>query len=268
MNANALAAVPARVRVRRRSNASFTMASMAVSIGLVAATAATVGGERVASADEVSPHGKGIVGGGLLGADVVTGTMGVIGVHNPWVYVIGGAVGAGGGAVGGYFVENASGDGRAPMYMLAGGLALIIPAVVLTLDATRFRPSDDATEDKAPTNGPPADPGKVGGSAVGGPATTPGTNGAVPSTDAPPPPGSTAPVATPPASGGSGGSGSPAPAPATPPPTSMFHFEGGQLRIGVPVPEVRPMYSAMEQKTYGVSGNATQVQMPMLRVRF
>ena len=65
---------------------------------------------------------------------------------------------------------------------------------------------------------------------------------------------------------GSGGSGGPAPA--TPPPTSMFHVEGGQLRIGVPVPEVRPMYSATEQKTYGVSGNATQVQMPMLRVRF
>jgi hypothetical protein len=48
----------------------------------------------------------------------------------------------------------------------------------------------------------------------------------------------------------------------------MLHFEGGQLRIGVPVPEVRAMYSAVEQKTLGVSGNATQVQMPMLRVRF
>ena len=264
MNANALAAAAA-VLVRR----SRALLAVAVSIGL--AGASTLGGERVASADEVSPHGKGIVGGGLLGADVVTGTMGIIGVHNPWVYVIGGAVGAGGGAVGGWAVENASGDGRAPMYMLAGGLALIIPAVVLTLDATRFRPSDDATEDKAPTNGPPADPGKVGGSAVGGPATTPATTpgtSTMPSTDAPPPPGSTAPAATPPASGGSGGSGSPVPAPSTPPPTSMFHFEGGQLRVGVPVPEVRPMYTAMEQKTYGVSGNATQVQMPMLRVRF
>ena len=256
MNAPALAA---RSVLRRSSN---TMFAVAVSIGLagLGAGAVTVGAERDARADEVSPHGKGIVGGGLLGADVVTGTMGIIGVHNPWIYVIGGGVGAAGGAVGGYFVEQASGDGRAPMYMLAGGLALIIPAVVLTLDATRFRPSDDATEDKAPTNGPPADPGKVGGSAVGGPSTTPSASPAAA------PPSSTAPVATPPATGGSGGSGGPAPAP--PPPTSMLHFEGGQLRIGVPVPEVRPMYSAAEQKTLGVSGNATQVQMPMLRVRF
>ncbi len=131
------------------------------------------GTEGTARADEVSSGGKGIVGGGLLGADVVTGTMGIIGVHNPWFYVIGGGVGAAGGAVGGFAVQQASGDGRAPMYLLAGGLALLIPAAVLTLDATRFRPSDDATEDKAPTNGPPADPGRVGGSAVSGPNGSP-----------------------------------------------------------------------------------------------
>ena len=32
--------------------------------------------------------------------------------------------------------------------MLAGGLALVIPAVVLSLDATRFRPEEGATEEQ------------------------------------------------------------------------------------------------------------------------
>jgi hypothetical protein len=238
----------------RRSLFAVTVAVTSVTTGLAAT-------ERTARADDVSTGGKGIVGGGLLGADVVTGTMGIIGVHNPWFYVIGGGLGAAGGAVGGYAVQQASSDGRAPMYLLAGGLALLIPAAVLTLDATRFRPSDDATEDKAPTNGPPANPGRVGGSAVVGP------NGSPSLAPPPPPPDSTSPAVTTPAAGGSG-----SPAPSTPspvaPPTSMFHYEGGQLRIGVPVPEVRPMYTALEQKTLGVSGTSTQVQMPMLKVRF
>src|SRR4051794_860844 len=50
-----------------------------------------------ARAEEVSPTGKGMVGGGLLGAEVVTITESLIGIRNPWAYVIGGVVGAGGG---------------------------------------------------------------------------------------------------------------------------------------------------------------------------
>jgi hypothetical protein len=183
-----------------------------------------------ARADEISPNGKGIVGGGLLGAEVITLVEGVAGVRAGWAYWVGAVVGAGGGAVGGWAVEQAvNGDGTIPMAMLAGGLALIIPAVVVSLDATRFRPDEGATEDHPPgTLGPAADPGAANGSVVGAPA--------------------------------------PAAAPA-PPPQSLLDIHTGEVRVGVPVPNVRPVYSLTEQRQYGMHAE-TEVRMPVLHVTF
>jgi len=202
----------------------------------IAAGAVTLGPVREARADDVSPTGKGIVGGGLLGAEVVTMVEAIAGVRSGWAYAVGGIVGAGGGAVGGYFVEQGSTDGKAPMYMLAGGLALIIPAVVLSLNATRYMPEEGATEDAVPT-GPAAEPGVPGGS-VGG----------------------SAPSAAPP---------SPAPAtpPAAPPPQSMLDFSPAAIRIGVPAPEVRPVFSVAEQRQYGMQA-ATELRLPVVHVAF
>jgi hypothetical protein len=93
----------------------------------------------------VSPTGKGIAGGALLGGEVVMITTAIIGVKAWWPYVLFGAVGAGGGAVGGYFVEQVD-DGNTPepsLYMLAGGLALVIPTVVAVLNATAYEPDED-----------------------------------------------------------------------------------------------------------------------------
>jgi hypothetical protein len=210
-----------------------------------------------AHADEVSPTGKGIVGGALLGAEIVMMPMAIFDVRSPWAYVIGGGLGAVGGGVGGYFIESASfsSDGRVPVYMLAGGMALIIPTIVLTLNATRYRPSEGATEDSAPTNGPPADPGKAGGSVV---------------------------VGAPPAGGGST-TPTPAPAPTTPPggggapsaPQSLIDVwapqgapsESKSVRVGVPIPDVRSAYSMAEQKKLGVPAQ-TELRMPLLKVTF
>jgi hypothetical protein len=201
--------------------------------------AALVAPQREARADEVSPDGKGIVGGGLLGAEAVTIVESLVGVRSGWGYLIGGVLGAGGGAVGGYFVEQNSSDGKAPMYMLAGGLALVIPAVVLSLDATRYRPEEGATDDHPPV-GPSADPGVPGGS-VGAPASGP-----------PAPPA----AAPPPA------------AAAPPPPTSLLDVHDGDLRLGVPVPAVVPMFSAAEAKAYGLTRNDAEVKMPVLHIAF
>jgi hypothetical protein len=203
---------------------------------------------RDARADEISPNGKGIVGGGLLGAEVITLVEGVAGVRAGWAYWLGAIVGAGGGAVGGYAVEKAvNGDGTVPMAMLAGGMALIIPALVVSLDATRFRPDEGATEDNPPgALGPAADPGAAGGSVVGAPP--PATMSA--------PPGSTSPP---------------------PPPQSLLDIhtgdaprEGGKdwdVRVGVPVPNVRPVFSLAEQRQYGMRAE-TEVRMPVLHVTF
>src|SRR5262245_58322271 len=56
----------------------------------------------------VTAIGKGMVGGGLLGAEIVCITIGAFGVNKAWPYLVFGTVGAAGGVVGGYFVEKAS----------------------------------------------------------------------------------------------------------------------------------------------------------------
>jgi hypothetical protein len=205
------------------------VALAAVLCGVTAITATA----SDARADEISPTGKGIVGGGLLGAEVITIVEGVAGVRPGWAYWVGAIVGAGGGAVGGWAVEQAvNGDGTIPMAMLAGGLALIIPAIVVSLDATRFRPDEGATDDHPPALGPSADPGAAGGSVVGTPP------------PAPPP------------------SGAPAP-----PPQSLLDVNTGDVRVGVPVPNVRPVWSLTEQRQYGLRAE-TEVRMPVLHVTF
>jgi hypothetical protein len=45
------------------------------------------------------------------------------------------------------------------------------------------------------------------------------------------------------------------------------HGGAAGLRLGVPVPDVRPMYSIREQKEYGLPQH-TEVHMPLLSVTF
>jgi hypothetical protein len=190
-----------------------------------------------AQADEVPPTGKGIAGGALLGGEVVTITEALFHARPGWAYALGGGLGAAGGGVGGYFVEQASSNGDVAVALLAGGMALIIPALVLSLNATRYQPSESATEDNPPPGLELANPGTPGGSAVTGP----------------PPP---APVAPPAAVPG--------------PPLSLLDVDlPGQsgLRLGVPVPQVRQMYSSLEQKTYGLPQGA-EVRMPVFHLTF
>jgi hypothetical protein len=220
------------------SSCTFRLSALATAT-LVGA-AAFVGPERAAHAENVSPDGKGIVGGGLLGAELVTIVEGIADVRSGWAYGIGAVVGAGGGAVGGYFVEQNSSDGKVPMYLLAGGLALIIPAVVLTLNGTRYRPQEGSTDDNVPT-GPAADPGAPGGGVIG-----------------PQPPSSPPPAASAPTSSS---------APADVAPVSLVDVRGGALRVGVPAVDVRPVFSMAEQRQYGMHAQ-TELRMPVVRVVF
>lgn len=223
-----------RKRVLVSSYAAVTFASLSV-----------MGTSTQAHAEEVSPTGKGIVGGALLGAELVTMTEAIIDVRAPWLYAVGGGVGAVGGGIGGYFVEQASGDGRAPLFMLGGGLALLIPAVVLTLNATRFRPTEGAREDK-PTGAPP-DPGSTSGTSVIGADASKATP-----TEAPAPANEPAPA---PAGGG-----------ATQP-LSLLHVAPQGFRVGVPAVEVRPTFTDKERKQWGMA-QVSEVRVPMLRVTF
>jgi hypothetical protein len=104
---------------------------------------------------EASPTGKGIVGGALLGAEVVTLVEAAIDVEPAWWYIVGGVAGAAGGGVGGYFVEQ-GGDPKPAMFMLAGGMALAIPTLVAVLSATAYEPPPVA--DTGPADEPVAEP--------------------------------------------------------------------------------------------------------------
>jgi hypothetical protein len=98
----------------------------------------------------VTADGKGIAGGILLGAEIVMIPIAAAGVDTWWPYFVFGLVGAGGGAVGGAAAEGHFG-GEPPaeisLYMLAGGLALVIPTVVAVLNATAYNPEDEMDVD-------------------------------------------------------------------------------------------------------------------------
>jgi hypothetical protein len=102
--------------------------------------------------DPVNVTGKGMVGGGLLGAEIVMIGIAIGGVKDWWPYVLFGAVGAGAGVAGGFGVESVTGppDGPAEpgLYLLAGGMALVVPTLVAVLNATAYEPEDDDVEEQ------------------------------------------------------------------------------------------------------------------------
>jgi hypothetical protein len=202
----------------------------------------------------VEVTGKGIVGGALLGGEVVTITMGAAGLRKGWPYFVFGGVGMVGGAIGGYYVEKktavvvngsvqSGGPAEPAMLMLAFGMGLVIPALVISLNATAYKPPEsDRTE---PANNEPA-------------------------SDSPKP--------------------SPAPAPAAAPaptshntrykahfrseiaemphiPTSLLDMYRGKLALGVPAVAVQPLYSQSEMWKYGVA-QGTEVRLPVFKATF
>lgn len=226
---------------------------------LAAGAVLTVPGS--AQAEEVTPTAKGIVGGALLGGELVVFGEAIFGVRSTTAYLVGAGAGAAAGGVGGYFVEQAVDDGRIPAYMLAGGLALLVPAIVVALDATRYMPTEGAREDR-PVTLPPSDPGKPGGSSVIGaepstpPASTPGPGSATTPTTATPTP-------TPPPSGGGGGTQAP-----RAPQSSLLNLEDGSFAVGVPLPEVRPVLGSVERARMGAENRGSELRFPVMRVTF
>ena len=253
--------MPDTIQPRSASRSAARRLVLAALLPALTATAVLAGAPATAHAEEVSPSGKGIVGGAFLGGEIVVFTEAIIGVRSTTAYLLGAGGGAVAGGVGGYFIEQAVSDGRIPAYLLAGGLALIIPAVVVTLDQTRYLPTEGAREDKPVTNLPPSDPGKPGGSAVVGAeapaATPPPANPATPATT----PGGTTPAPT-----GGGGGAKPAPVRA---PVSLINFKATGLTVGVAgVPEVRPVFTAQQKKTLGVENSGNEVRFPVVNVTF
>ncbi len=95
---------------------------------------------------QVQSTPKGAVGLGLIGAELGFVLPAVIGLHDAWAFVVFPLVLGGGGAVGGYFAFDQPNSPEAGVAMLAVGIALIIPSLVLTLAFTSYDPGDEADE--------------------------------------------------------------------------------------------------------------------------
>jgi hypothetical protein len=225
--------------------ASFAILPVALAITFVPARASAIGYEE----SHASP--KATIGCGLLGAELVLGVEAAVGVQSPWAYLGGGIVGAGGGAVGGYFIDQEE-NPRTSMILLAAGLTLAIPTTVAVLSATSYEPPADYLEDKPPADEPVADPPQ------------PATPGAAP-----------APATAPPAPAPTGQ------APKTrrvvrrtavlPPlrltPPAIIDLSPDMLALRVPALEIRDTFSQKELSMFGVRQTA-EFRVPVLNVAF
>jgi hypothetical protein len=248
--------------------------AVAVALGCGALVSSTE-----ARADESSPSGKGIAGGALLGGELVMSVEAAFGVDRPWAYAVGGIVGAAGGGVAGHFIEAGASDAHIPSYMLAGGVAFLIPSFILALNATAYQPPVDYDQDAGT---PGAEPVAEPPSPSTPPATPPGGSPSVP-------PATTPPAVTPPPSSklGPQAPGGGAVRVAQQPfvrryhrrslsgasvqaSGSMVHFDlqrEGSLKLGLPAVELRPTFSIAERRQYGMEQHE-EVRVPVFQALF
>jgi hypothetical protein len=240
-----------RLAARGTGDGTMKMRTMLSLLALAGATLSPFAANATGS-DAASPTGKGIVGGALLGGELVMAGEAAFGVRPAWAYIVGGLAGGVGGGVGGYFVEQQN-DARPPMLMLAGGLALAIPTLVAVLSATAYEPPANFLQDEPPTDEPIAEPPA--------PINAPAAPAAEP-----------APATTPP----------PAP-PAEPssrrqveskrrlslvlPPPALFGVLDSRLALGIPNIEVRHAYTRTERLLFNAP-DVAEVRIPVLDVRF
>lgn len=103
------------------------------------------------SSERVEADYKGMVGLGLIGAELGFVIPTVCGLDETWSLIVFPIVGAAGGAVGGYFLlEQGDGHPTAAVATLMAGMALVIPATVITVLATAYTPEDES-DPKAPS---------------------------------------------------------------------------------------------------------------------
>lgn len=94
--------------------------------------------------DQVDATPKGTIGLGMIGAELGFAVPAVAGLHDTWAFIVFPIVGAAGGALAGWYGIDDKDSEEAAVGVLAGGMALIVPTMVLTLSMTAYDPSDEA----------------------------------------------------------------------------------------------------------------------------
>ena len=240
--------------------------------------------------------GKGLVGGALLGGEVVMLTEAAIKVKPGWAYYIGGGVGMIGGGIGGHYLESHLTSQEA-MYMLSAGMLLVIPTAVAAMNAVSYDTPLEYTQDNPPIDQPSDD--LTSGTSVNPgsemptmPAMSPQTAPPAPPVanppGAPPPTPASPPAATPTAAPPTTPNPTSSPAPARPqssrrqlqvravahyralpqpPPMALVHVSGKRMALSVPAIEIRDTYTRREVAMYGVK-QQTEVRVPLFQMAF
>jgi len=182
----------------------------------------------------VTATGKGVVGGGIIGAEIgfmipalIVGA-GVREMDEAWAYIIFPLVFGAGGAIGGYYAFEEANGGQgfpeAAVAVLAVGIALIVPTFVGVLALTSYTPGgdegggatseEDARDDET---GPPPEPSEERSALdrvlAGGPG--------------------------------------------------LLRFDRGRLLLGVPMVHARPTYTSEEQEHMRLGGE-TDLNVPLV----
>lgn len=112
---------------------------------LVAAIAAapSTAAAQPAEPQRIDASPKGLLGLGFIGAELGLTIPALAGLDDTWALIVFPIVGAGGGAVAGHYAIDNRGNEKAAVATLTLGLALVVPALVLTLWATRYDPDDE-----------------------------------------------------------------------------------------------------------------------------
>lgn len=91
---------------------------------------------------------KGAIGLGLIGAELGLVLPVAFGLQETWSMIVFPIVGGAAGAIGGYFAFDEPNSAEAGVAMLAIGMALVVPATVLTLVFTSYDADDEPTSDE------------------------------------------------------------------------------------------------------------------------
>lgn len=231
------------------------------SLAVAASVSFTLCQAQTALAQTVEPSstGKGIVGGTLLGAELVLLTEAAIDVSPEWLYYVGGAAGAVGGGIAGYFLEDQL-TSKSNMLLLAGGMLLVIPTTVAVLSATAYEQPVEYTQDTPPKDEPTADPALPTQPTTPVTPATPSDTGA-PASTAPAPP-SSAPATSPQTRNLKRRHRQSLPTPA------LVGIDAQQrIHLGIPAVEVRDTFTRVEVAQFAVK-QRTELRIPLLRVAF
>jgi hypothetical protein len=100
--------------------------------------------------DPIDADFKGMIGLGLIGAELGFVVPALAGARDAWAFIVFPIIGAGGGAAAGYFLlEKGDGHPELAVAALTTGMALVIPALVITLAATAYDPETEVPTAKA-----------------------------------------------------------------------------------------------------------------------